>query len=670
MPSFLTLKFNSVPAVDTYISVSDGYVDNDLKETFKTVRTSAYQSTTGANVSAALINYINAFTADYNSGGLFSVLNIGDTVEIEHPNSGFFTNPNVDNTTAGAITVQSISDTTDPTSISITTANFNEAVSACENVELEITTDVLAVKYRINGGADVINAVNPFTFEHVRGAYINIEVENAEGNTGNRNVQVPETLSVSNTTVSVVNSPNGATVTAVVTNILQLELEYSLDDITYQDSNTFSSITAGSYTFYIKDQLGCSIEVPFTVEAFEDGGVGVQFPIADLPSKSNSIRFARYVDWGICTDYKNDENTLSCELAHTLNPRHINQLFQECDVITTQIRSNYETIVATVIQEDGTETSIPVDQKSDNIGLKDKRDSIKYNLGNGQTGIFFTSGNTYDFDTDVINGTYALNGGLPQFGTIGNFVLLGVSWFQIVDILFDESKNAEVIVIDDNYTGADVSVVVGAIYNAQDYDIYEFTINMGVYSNQKIQVNITETDTDPNFPDITFLSEIIDIKESHPNTVDITYFNDVNTDIFYSTGIINKIRIPIEYYVGGFSGDTEAERTDVSTILINAEVYENDEFHFDLLSKQIMRKVVQALSHKFVTIDEVPYVKEDDPTSTPLVGTNLYRLVAVMTKSDSVYTSQGTGVEFVATALEIPSLLEQTSGGYIKYKNN
>ena len=391
------------------------------------------------------------------------------------------------------------------------------------------------------------------------------------------------------------------------------------------------------------------------------------FPISDLPSKSNSIRFARRLDWGICSNYKNDENTLSCELAHTLNPRHINQLFQECDVITTQIKSNYTSIVATVIQEDGTETAIPVDKKSDNIGIKDKRDSIKYNLGNGQTGVYFTSGNTYDFDTDVINGTYTLNGGLPEFGIIGNYILLDSSWFQIVDIAFDESKNAEVLIINSSYTGADVSVVSGSIYNNHEYDVYEFTINMGVYPDQKIQVNIAETDPNPNFGDVVFLSEILNIKERHANTVDITYFNDVNTDIFYSTGIINKIRIPIEYYVGGFSGDTEAEKTDVNTILINAEVYENDEFHFDLLSKQIMRKVVQALSHKFVTIDGVSYVKEDDPASTPLVGTNLYRLVAIMTKADNVYTSQGTGVDFSNGTIEVPNLLEQTSEGYIKY---
>ena len=55
-------------------------------------------------------------------------------------------------------------------------------------------------------------------------------------------MQVPQALSVSNTVVNIINSPSGATVTAVVSDSIGLELEYSLDDITYQTSNSFSGI--------------------------------------------------------------------------------------------------------------------------------------------------------------------------------------------------------------------------------------------------------------------------------------------------------------------------------------------------------------------------------------------------------------------------------------------
>ena len=669
MPSKITLTFTGSPTIGEVLILKNGYADNSLKETFATVRASNYQSKIGffPTVNSAIINYNSAFIADYNSGGLFTVIAdiISDTVSIEHPDSGFFTNGEF--VTDSSDITYLIEDTPDPIQINITDTSFSAAVIPCTNVQLDITTDVLAVKYRINGGADIINASNPFDFEQLRGAYINLEVENAEGNTTNQNIQVPQSLSVSNTVINNINSPSGATVTAVVSDANGLELEYSLDDITYQDSNSFSGILAGSYTFYIKDQLGCQIEVPFVVPNFEDGGIGVQFPFADLPSKSNSIRYARRVTHNDCSNYKNDENTLSCEQPFTQNPRMVNQLFQTCDIITTQIKSNYDSIIATVIQEDGTEILAPVNQKTNNIGLKDKRDATQYELPNNQSGIFFTSGDTYDFDTDIQDGTYALNGGLPAWGVIGNFITISSVWYEIVNIIFDESKNAEVLVIDNNYTGVDISVIVGSIYNLQDYEVYEFTVNMASYPDQKIQVNITETDTDPSFTEAVFLSELLDIKTRHADTVEIVYFSDINTDIFYSTGIINTIRIPIEYVEGGFEDDTEAEKTDIDVYLVNAEIYETDIFHFKLLSKQLMRKVMQALAHKFVTIDEVGYRKESSPTNAALVGTNLYRLSAPMTKAENVYTSQGTGVELEVGELDTVNLLEQTSSGYIKW---
>ncbi len=77
---------------------------------------------------------------------------------------------------------------------------------------------------------------------------------------------------------------------------------------------------------------------------------------------------------------------------------------------------------------------------------------------------------------------------------------------------------------------------------------------------------------------------------------------------------------------------------------------------------------MQALAAKFVTIDDVGYVKESSPNMVNLVGTNLYRLSAPMTKAEGVYTSKGTGVELEQGDVEVPSLILQTADGFIKYK--
>jgi hypothetical protein len=80
----------------------------------------------------------------------------------------------------------------------------------------------------------------------------------------------------------------------------------------------------------------------------------------------------------------------------------------------------------------------------------------------------------------------------------------------------------------------------------------------------------------------------------------------------------------------------------------------------------MMRKVVQALSHKFVFLNDVQYVKEESPEITPLIGTNQYRVTARMTKANAVYTSKGRGEVFNAGTFEVPSLLETESDGYLK----
>ena len=132
-----------------------------------------------------------------------------------------------------------------------------------------------------------------------------------------RLINTPSFLVSADISSSYVNSPNGATINIVVNPALNgLTFTYSLDGVSFQSSSVFSGILDGDYTITVKDQLGCSTSVPITIPPFSDGGIGERTAYADLPSKSNSIRYARYVDWGVCSNYKNDENTLSWQLPH------------------------------------------------------------------------------------------------------------------------------------------------------------------------------------------------------------------------------------------------------------------------------------------------------------------------------------------------------------------
>lgn len=545
--------------------------------------------------------------------------------------------------------------------IEIDSVSFSQASTApCQNVAIEVETNILATKI-ISPLVVNTNTDNTFTFEWLRGQSINIIVEDANGNQYTQQVDTPSLLSPNDFDLQINSTPAGATIVVYNPTSIGFDFQYSLDNSSWQTSNVFSGLVAGNYTLYVRDLFGCSVSKTFVVDEF-----GIQTPYFYI-SKANSIRFANRIDFGDAGNYKTDENTLSCEVD-VLLPYHEVQLFQTADVITTQFKSNYETNTAKVIRSNGDEVAVPVVKKSNYIGNKDSRDARKYDLGNGKTGIYFISGDIYNYDTGFPTGeTHYLNGGLPIWAKSGGYVKVDAEWFLIEDILFDESKNAEIIVISSSYSGADVSVIAGTIYNIFDYEIYEFTIDMVDYIDEVIRVSIIAEDD--NFTTITLLSEDIFVQVVHEFTKEINYWNDDNTDIFYATGIKHKIRIPFFKRNGDVEESSETHKTDTNTVLLNSELYEVDEFIFEPVSKEIWRKLMIALSCKNVLIDGVGYVKSNSfDTEGPLEDTNLYVLTAKMIKTGNVFNSEISGsVDFNSTNIEVPGLIDIGSGGFLKY---
>tara|TARA_R110000744_G_scaffold148081_3_gene261140 strand:+ start:972 stop:3026 length:2055 start_codon:yes stop_codon:yes gene_type:complete len=681
--SAITIKINELPSQGDYIKFKR-FDTNSYIETFRFLRQSVYQSTienqgTADDKKNATLEFLRqAFNADYNAGGEFSarIINIvptGETYELEISTEidGFFDLEDMqDFGNNFTFTVENQPVVADLTIDSIT---FSESsLDECTKTDVNILTSEQVDSYRINGGSQTNVSTNPFTINNVsRGISYSFSVQKGSYKAVGA-IKTPSLFVSVDVSSSYINSPNGATITVAVNqNLNKLLFQYSLDGTNFQISPVFSGILAGNYIVHTKDQFGCSTNTPITIPAFDDGGVGERLPYSDLPSKSNSIRYAKYVDWGICSNYKNDENTLSWQLPYVQDACEYRQLFQDCDNIITQIKTNYSNIVATVIDEELVETTVEVTQKTFYTNLRDKRDARIYNIsGLGlQTGIYFTSGELYDWYTGADIGDYNLNGALPAWGVIGNYVYYNNAWFLISNIIYDDSVSAYVLLIDSPYLGSDSSIIVSTVYNLEPYNIFEFTVDMSLFQDKKIQVNITQTDSDVSFPTQVYLSEVIEVANSQEGTVCIDYYNDNNTDIFYATGIKNRIRMPIEFFGGVVIGETESERTDIDTYLISSEGYEADNIAFKLMPKQMMRKVVQALSHKFVFLNDVQYVKEESPEITGFSGSNLYRLNAQMTKSNAVYTSRGIGQTFTTGSYEIPILLKTESDGFLKIKN-
>ncbi|MBF7090449.1 hypothetical protein IUY40_02675 [Flavobacterium sp. ALJ2] len=673
--SKISILFNTVPTEGTFLNVFESSLGLNLNENFKDNRLGSGQvqlpvfiaSTNPEESDDSWVGFISnfyrtSFNLDYNSTNLFDIVSIPGA-----PNSGIG-EIIITAKYSGAVFILQ-SETIDATitinnevvvpEIKILGANFTSAINnQCEYVNVNVSTDLLAKKV-ISPISVNPNADNPISFDWLRGQTINVIVEDANGKQASRSFVTPSILNTANFSFIINNSPNGATVVVQGTSTSGLVLQYSLNNINWQLSDTFSGLGVGNFTLYVKDQLGCSFIKPFYVDEF-----GIQNSYLYI-SKSNPIRYAKRITWGDSDNYKNDENTLSCEVDVDEVYKEVQQ-FQSADIINTQFKSNFTTNIAQIIKEDLTVINIPVEKKTSNIGIKDKRDARKYSLGNGKTGIYFISGNTYDYNNNVITGSYSLIGNLPEWGIIGNYIVINNAWFLIEEIVFDENKNADILIFSQNYYGPEINIIVGSIFNRFNYEVYEFSISMFDFVDKYFKVKLINSD--PNFSTITHISEEIWCKVKHEDLIEIRYFNTTNTDVFYSTGIEFKLRIPLTSQKGILDEESEIHKTDTDAILLSADFYEGDQFIFEPVTKEIWRKIMIALSHEKVWLNGVGYVKNGSfSTEGPLENSNLYVLTANMIKTGSVYNSSGSGnIDFDGSQVEIPGLIS-TESGYVSY---
>lgn len=664
--SFVDIDFVSVPDPNQAIFLVETSQGINILETFKAFRLAANQTKipkfTTTYLGFISTNYKDAVNMDANVTNIFTVQwtegiagsGLG-TVRItaNFPNAVF----EVDLNTTDAVI--SITNEDDPV-FEIDELEISEAdTNKCMNVEVSVATSVLAVDilepFELIGNTD-----NPIVFDWMRGQTFNLKLKDANDYIINQTVTTPPLLNSANFGITINPSPSGSTVIVNNTNSDGLELEYSLNGTAWQDENVFPSLGVDTYTLYVRDQYGCSFQKEFTIN---DTNIYIPY---EYYSKSNAITMAKQVTFGDASNYRNDENTLSCQVEDEVKFKEI-QLFQTADKVPSQFLSNYSTLTATVIKPDASTVSIPIVKKSNHIGIKDKRDAIKYDRGGGKTGIYFQSGNIYDYDTNAIIDTYSLMGYLPYWGVAGNYISLGASFYQIEDVVIDESKNSRVLVIDNVYTGVDAPQIVGSIFNYHVFEVYEYVVDMAAYDGLDIKVKLEMTD--PNFETVIYNSELINVKVRHENTVEIKYRNIDNTDVFWATGIEYIIRQQLIDKEGYLLDESEIELTDTSVVLIEGSIYEGDIFHFEPNTKQVMQKIARALSSKVVFLDETGYKKNGNIEIEKQQLSNAYVIDAKMLKNGQIYQSQSFGVEiglYDSAPIEIPGLVDYNDG-FVQY---
>lgn len=632
--SKVEITFLGIPAIDAVLIITNSLA-LPIIEQFVITRGLNNETTRGTDTDTQASFYNDAVELDHNSTNLYTIVLVGSVVTITSNLDGVVFVEDT-NTAPGEIDVVITNEAATPV-LTIDTVAFSEAdTDPCNNIKVTVTTSELATKVTSPVLIDP-NVANPYSFDFIRAVTISNECETATLN-AIQSTQLPAILSVGSTTLTLFNTPTGANLTVTHTDTFGLTLTYSLDDIDFSNTTgVFNGLTPGNYIVYVKDTFGCKIQKDFVVSIFTPD-ISVTVPFFER-SKSMSIRMKRDITWGNCADYKIEENTLSCESEVDL-PYQTIQLFQTCDLIADQFKTNYETLAANVIKSDGTKDALSIAKFTNNLDKKDKRDAIYYDINGTQTGIYFITGNTYDFDTGLQNGTYELNGLLPEWGVIGNFIFLDtIGWLTIVDIIFNDDADADVLVVDLATTVVPTPIIVSSNYNLTNFEVYQFNTDMSVYDDQIIQVEILATSAISGFDDIRELSELLEIAVRWNRTMAIDYWNFENTDVFYATGIKNRIRIGYESFYPGVTGDVEGHNTDNSSILIKSKFYEINTLVIALVAVAIARQLTQAFGHSELFLNGAQYRVNDIPEIESHGNTNLQTISTIFTKSGRAFAS-------------------------------
>ncbi len=411
----------------------------------------------------------------------------------------------------------------------------------------------------------------------------------------------------------------------------------------YQNSNSWSGIPVGEYSLGVKDNLGCEIFIPFTIDGFTPNLVDYDAVLE--VSKVNSLQFKENEAWANCGIRKNITNTLSYEEDVKINNRSYKQLFQQCDTIRTQIKSNYTTNEAKLVNCNGVETTITITKATENLNITDVRDGTIFIKFGNQIAVQFLAGNTYDPVTLVQNGSYNLNGDLMEWINIGDYINIeGAGWCYITTILPPSQVSEAYTVVTttlNNGLFTDLDVVkITSVYNAVDYDRYEFDIDMNALSGDYyVKLNMS----DSAFGNKEYISEWFNVATEQQCHHLIDYYNTKNNEINYATGITFRLRIP---YIKNLKWQPEIDEneiyvTDTRTVLLESRIREAYEITFMPLPTAMAQKLVLALSHDKLQIDGLNYIKNDEPEIEPYGTTNLYSVKCTIVRSDYVFDNTG-----------------------------
>lgn len=661
--SKIRITFSEQPIENTSIDFTDDYSSIPMYLEFDSERNRPYSVKIGSTINETILNYVNAFNSDYNNNNSYSVSYsfVGQYVDVAAISErSFFSNIINDTNDALDVVVTNIAPVIPFT---IDNVQISEAdINPCENVKITVTTNEVAdiIQYPF----DQPVSENPFSFNWNRANSILVGMRLNESSKST-NISVPLLLA-SYFKVNNLSTPSGLIVNVSKLHPLTLNhlltFEYSLDDMGWQTSSYFSGLTEGDHIIQVRDNIGCSVSIPFTINAFAPNLLDYD-GVCEI-SNLNSIRYKQDVEWNEFV-LRTPENTLSFEENVSLPNRSFTQRWTKNDIITTQIKSNYENITAKLIDSNNVDVQdLVVSKRTENMNVTDVRDALviseNYN-GNNYVMLKFNGGKTYNPLTLLEELDYNLGVNVPSWMNAEDYVnIQSVGWFKVIDIVWSEDSYVVVL----NLLGQDFPLTLGkfkitSVYNLVNWESYEFATNFNINDGYyKIEVNAQ----DDNFGTKKYTSEWQQVKNSYSKTFLIDAYNSENNEINYGTGIRHRLRIPfVQNLVWKTNTEQEIYTTDTKTVPLKNKYRGFWDFSSVPLPTVMAEKLALILLQDRLFIDTVSYVVEGD-IETVNVG-NQYQIKANLVKSDYVYES---GNVINLNTIEGQFLIVNSGGGLLR----
>lgn len=626
----LEIQDSNTPTTQIYLKYSlivgdipiSGTISQNVQDTFNYIQLN-YNSSNRYNV-----------VADYTLGS--ESITITDNIG----NSNFSV---VQNTTSGRLSTDIVNDPV-VTPISITDITLVENASPCSLVDIQVTTNQQAT----NLTSPVVQAIstNPFTITNINRDSINdiVITLNDADTSATQSIYVP-IINSSIFDVQINLNPNGGSVNVIWLGTKQplFDLLYSIDNVNFYSSTSFSGLSVGNYTMYIKDDIGCNTSIPFEITAFEPN-VYVREPLFETSQQNSLITVKREAIDDI-TIFKNVTNTLSYEEDTEINNRNFLQLYKKTDgIIKQQFRTTYETPTAKLIDCDGVETVLTVEKKTTNIGVKDLRDTtlIKADYLNVEfVGVQYVSGKTYDPDTEVENGDYYLGNAVPTFMNVDDYVGYGAFWYRVKDIVV--INNIQTLILDILVSNFPVSIpdngtvqIAQTVYNAENYEVYETSFDCNTLEGNYY---LLYEATDSEFDTVKQQTELFNVSEEQEKTYMLQYYNSVNNEMNYATGIRNKIRIPYEKTLT-YQPNKEQENYKTDTNIVQVESTFNSDYTLEAeqAPQGMATKLALILTNDRLFLNGLSLVG-GDVEQERVDLTNEYTMILGFNRSDYVFSS-------------------------------